>query len=129
MYIFALPASTWQDLYPYLAPISSMIESTTCVSVLSLHACCWHASLLSVLLLPRISRFVSSSSSHYHCCSCMLMVLLGCGQPWSCLPHLLCMRKHYSLVLVFPLPHSLPLMSANALCIITVPLRFTHNQM
>jgi len=51
-------------------------------------------SLLSVLLLPRISRFASSSSSHYHCCCCcclcVLMVLLGCRQPWwPCLTHLL----------------------------------------
>jgi hypothetical protein len=32
--------------------------------------CCLHVGLLSVLLLPRISRDASSSSSHYHCCSC-----------------------------------------------------------
>ena len=57
----------------------------------SLHKCEEHVSLLSVLLLPRISRLASSSSSHYHfccccrcCCycSCVLMVLLRCGQPW-----------------------------------------------
>jgi hypothetical protein len=105
----------------------------------SQHAVCmWLNSLFYYSTPP--PRPASSSSNHYHCCcccscmrACVLVVLLGCRQPW-CVPpfaapaappvnwaaltcsvcaSLAFFHPYAFIPLIFPLPHSFPLMSAN----------------